>query len=68
MSHAELAEAAKIVEALTGASPTGKLRKMGKKERQDQAARVRRFLVLPPALQEGALQYAEKMRQSYRRQ
>jgi len=58
-------EAAKVIEELTGVPPMLPERKMTRKERQQQAARVKRFLVLPPALQEGALQYAERMRQSY---
>ena len=59
----ELVEAARIVEALTGIPPAIPLRT--KKEKQEQAARVKRFLALPPQLQEGALQYAEKIRQAY---
>jgi hypothetical protein len=62
----DLAEAAKVIEALTGVPPAYPgLRKMTKKERREQAARVKRFLALPPQLQEGALQYAEKIREAY---
>jgi len=32
---------------------------------REEAARVKRFLALPPQLQEGCLQYAEKIRLSY---
>jgi hypothetical protein len=63
----DLAEAAKVIESLTGVPPAiPGLRKMTRKERREQAARVKRFLALPVSLQEGALQYAEKIRQSYR--
>ena len=64
----DLAEAAKIIEALTGVPPTiPELRKMTKRERQEQAARVKRFLVLPVSLQEGCLRYAENIMDSYRK-
>jgi hypothetical protein len=63
----DLAEAANVIELLTGVPPAiPGLRKMTRKERREQAARVKRFLALPVSLQEGALQYAEKIRRSYR--
>lgn len=67
MADAELAEAARIIESLVGMPPAAPgLRKMSRRERREQAGRVKRFLSLPAPLQEGALQYAERMRQSYR--
>lgn len=39
--------------------------KMTRKQLQQRAARVKRFLVLPPKLQEGALCYAESILKSY---
>jgi len=62
----EVVEAARIIEQLTGVPPTIRERKMTRKEKQEQVARVKRFLALAPTLQEGALQYAERIRQSYR--
>jgi hypothetical protein len=61
--NTELVEAARIIEALTGIPPIIPLKT--KKEKQEQAARVRRFLALPPELQEGALEYAENMKKAY---
>jgi hypothetical protein len=37
---------------------------MGRREKQE-AARVRRFLALPPQLQEGVLRYAENLKKAY---
>jgi len=61
----EVVEAARIIEQLTGVPPAIRER-MTRKEKQEQVARVKRFLALAPTLQEGALQYAERIRQSYR--
>lgn len=63
MAKADLVEAAKILETVTGV-PSAIL---SKKERQEQAARVKRFLALPPQLQEGCLKYAENIVQGYRK-
>jgi hypothetical protein len=64
----DLAEAAKVIEALTGVPPTvPELRKVTKRERQEQAARVKRFLALPVPLQEGCLKYAENIMDTYRK-
>lgn len=60
-------EAARVIEQLTGVPPKMPLRKMTRKERQEQAARVKRFLVLSPQLQEGCLKYAENIMQGYRK-
>ena len=62
----DLADAAKVIEALTGAPPTVPERKMTRKEKQEQVARVRRFLALPPQLQEGILRYGENIRKVYK--
>lgn len=40
-------------------------RKMTRREKEEELARVRRFLALSPELQEGALQYAEKIKKAY---
>jgi len=62
----DIIEVAKIIESLTGVPFSFPVvRRMTRKERQEQAARVRRFLALPVSLQEGALEYAEKIRKAY---
>lgn len=61
----DLEVAARVVEQLTGVPPTIP-RKMTRKERQEQAARVKRFLALPPQLQEGILRYGEHIQKAYR--
>ncbi|MFQ6117600.1 MAG: hypothetical protein ACE5LQ_04965 [Candidatus Bipolaricaulia bacterium] len=58
------AEAARVIEELTGASPALK-RKKTRKEKQEERERVRRFLALSPELQEGVLKYAEHLKKSY---
>lgn len=58
-------QAARVIEALTGAPPIAPNR-MTRKERQEQAARVRRFLTLPPQLQEGILRYGENIQKAYK--
>jgi len=64
----DLVEAAKVIESLTGVPPAiPGLRKMTRKERREQAARVKRFLALPVPLQEGCLKYAENIMDSYRK-
>ena len=62
----DLAEAAKVIEELTGVPPPNSLRKMTRKERQEQATRVKRFLALPPQLQEGILRYGENIQKAYK--
>ena len=57
-------EAAKVIQALTGVPPAIRV-KMTRKERQEQAARVKRFLALPPQLQEGILRYGENIQKAY---
>jgi len=64
----EAEEAARIIEQPTGIPPGGRRnieRKMSRKEKREQAARVRRFLALSAELQEGVLRYAEKLKQAY---
>jgi hypothetical protein len=64
----EAEEAARIIEQLTGIPPGGRRnigRKMGRREKREQATRVRRFLALSPELQEGVLRYAEKLKRAY---
>lgn len=60
-----LAEAARVIERLTGVPPTFP-KKLTRKERQEQAARVKRFLALPPQFQEGILRYGENIQRAYR--
>jgi len=56
----------KDLEELTGVAPgVATLRMMTRKEKQEQAARIKRFLALPPQLQEGILRYGEKIREAY---
>lgn len=62
----EVEEAAHTIELLTGVPPGGKPRRMSRKQRQEQVARVKRFLAMPPELQEGVLRYGENIRASYR--
>jgi hypothetical protein len=65
VSDKDVIEAARIIESLLGVPPTVSGRRMTRQERQEQAERVRRFLVLPPELQEGVLRYAENMKGAY---
>ncbi len=65
MTTADVVEAARLIEALTGVPPIPALRIMSTKERQAHKARLRRFLALSPELQEGALRYAENILKSY---
>ena len=64
MATTDLEEAASIIEQLTGVPPPGK--KLTRKEKQEQAARVKRFLALPPQLQEGILRYGENIQKAYK--
>lgn len=64
MATTELEEAARVVEALTGVPPPW--RKLTRREKQEQAARVKRFLALPPQLQEGILRYGENIQKAYK--
>ena len=65
MVSTQLAEAARIIEALTGVPPAFPERKMTREEKQEQVARVKRFLALPPQLQEGILRYGENIQKAY---
>jgi len=67
MAAPDVAEAAQVIYRLTGVPPmpVSPERKMTRKERQEQAARVKRFLALPPQLQEGVLRYAENIQRAY---
>ncbi len=61
----DVAVAARIIEQLTGVPPLLPERRMTRKERQEQAARAKRFLALPPRLQEGILRYGENNQKAY---
>jgi hypothetical protein len=63
MATTDLEEAAKVIEELTGVPPPWRTRT----KKQEQAARVKRFLALPPQLQEGILRYGENIQKSYSR-
>ena len=41
------------------------IKKMTRREQREQKDRVKRFLALPPQLQEGAARYAENIQKSY---
>jgi len=62
----DLVVAAKAIEAITGV-PAKLQMKKSRKERLAEKERVRRFLALPPQLQEGCLKYAENITQTYRK-
>jgi hypothetical protein len=62
----DLAEAAKTIESLTGVLPAFPVKRT-RKEKQELAARIKRFLALSPQLQEGCLKYAENIMQGYRK-
>ena len=66
MTSPRVEEAARTIEALTGVPPAIFEREMTRRERLEQAARVRRFRALPPRLQEGILRYGENIRLSYK--
>ena len=55
----------KLMEQLTGVPAPQQTRRLSKEERKKQAERVRRFLALPPQLQEGILKYGENIREAY---
>ena len=61
----DLIEAARIIEELTGWPATIR-QPLARKEKREREERVRRFLALPPHLQEGALRYAENLRDAYK--
>jgi len=69
MVSPQVKEAARLIEHLTGVPPGGSIpeqrREMGR-EKREQTARVKRFLALPPQLQEGVLRYGENIRGAYR--
>jgi hypothetical protein len=62
----QVEEAARTIEALTGVPSTIPEKKMARRETREQAARVRRFLSLPPQLQEGILRYGENIQKAYK--
>lgn len=55
----------KLMEELTGVPPKPSPRRLTKRERKEQAQRLKRFLALPPQLQEGILKYGENIREVY---
>ncbi len=61
-----VAEAARVIEALTGVPPAVPASDAPGEERRAEAARVRRFLALPVRLQEGILRYGEHIQAAYK--
>lgn len=61
-----LAEAAKVIEALTGVPSSVPASDADGEEKRAEAARVRRFLALPVRLQEGILRYGEHIQAAYK--
>jgi len=55
----------KLMEEMTGVPPMTPPRRLTREERKAQAERVKRFLALPPQLQEGILKYGENIREAY---
>ncbi len=66
MVRGDLLQAATTIEELFNVSPQPQLRKMTKRQKDDQAERVRRFLALPVPLQEGCLRYAQNILDAYK--
>jgi len=66
MAQGELILAARVLEELFNVSPQPGLRKMVRREKQEQAERVRKFLALPVPLQEGCLRYARNILDAYK--
>lgn len=62
---ADLIEAARAIESLTGV-PATIGRPISRREKREQEERIRRFLSLPLHLQEGVLRYGENLRDAYR--
>ena len=66
MARGELILAAKVLEELFNVPPQPALRKVTRREKEEQAERVRRFLSLPVPLQEGCLRYAQNILDAYK--
>lgn len=69
VSSPQLEEATRTIEALLGVPPAAlnsKPRRMTPEEKRTQATRIKRFLALPPPLQEGILRYGENIQKAYR--
>ena len=66
MARGELILAARALEELFNVPPQPELRKVTKREKEEQAQRVRRFLALPVPLQEGCLRYAQNILDAYK--
>jgi hypothetical protein len=61
-----VAEAARVIENLTGVPPAVPESDATGEEKQAEAARVRRFMALPVRLQEGILRYGEHIQKAYK--
>ena len=66
VNASRVAEAAKVIETLTGVPPAIPEKKVTREEKRNEAARVRRFLALPVRLQEGILRYGERLQRAYK--
>ena len=61
-----VAEAARVIETLTGVPSVVPDNNVTNGEKRKEAARVRRFLKLPVRLQEGILRYGEHLQRAYK--
>ncbi len=66
MARGQLIQAARAIEDLLNAPPHLELRKKTRRDEEEQAQRVRRFLALPVPLQEGCLRYAQNILDAYK--
>ncbi len=66
VNASRVAEAARVIETLTGVPPAIPEKKVTTEEKRNEAARVRRFLALPVRLQEGILRYGERLQRAYK--
>jgi len=66
MARGELILAARVLEELFNVPPQPGLRKVTRREKEEQTQRVRRFLALPVPLQKGCLRYAQNILDAYK--
>jgi hypothetical protein len=66
MARGDLILAARTLEELFNVPPQLELRKMTKREKDEQDQRVRSFLALSVPLQEGCLRYARNILDAYK--
>ena len=66
VNASRVAEAARVIETLTGVPSVVPEEKVTREDKQKEAARVRRLLALPVRLQEGILRYGEHLQRAYK--